>query len=188
MNSGKSNCPPIGLVLALSHSQSKEKHVFLILFEKSRRLKFMFQLWAFFPFALFFLSSLPLYGEGPLWWEPYPYRVSSLSWPILQSLQSLRHRLIIIADIFIGCSVGVAELCSRISDPSNQKANLIRLHSLSLGATFDAVAFPNERWVSEMRAEIFHKFHAKKSWCLSSFSNCVPLKRKYYKVNALHSS
>ena len=64
---------------------------------------------------------------------------------MLQSLQSLRSRLSIIADIVIGCSVGVVELCSRISDPSNQKANLFGLYSFSHRARVDATAFPNER-------------------------------------------
>ena len=50
-----------------------------------------------------------------------------------------------IADDAFGCSVGVVELCSRISDPSNHKANLFGLHSLSLRARFDATALPNER-------------------------------------------
>ena len=64
---------------------------------------------------------------------------------MLQSSQLLYCRLSIIADIVIGCRAGVVEFCSRISDPSNQKANLFGLHSLSLRARFDATAFPNER-------------------------------------------
>ena len=50
-----------------------------------------------------------------------------------------------IADDVFGYNVSVVELCSRISDPSNQKANLFGLHSLLLRARLDATAFPIER-------------------------------------------
>ena len=67
-----------------------------------------------------------------------------LSWPMLQSSQSLCRRLSIIDDIVISCSVAVVELCSGISDPSNHKAYLFGLHSLSLSSRFDSKAFTNE--------------------------------------------
>ena len=56
-------------------------------------------------------------------------------------------RLSVMADDVFGWSVGVVELCSRISDPSNQKANLFGLHSLPLGAKFATTAF-SEREVA----------------------------------------
>ena len=53
--------------------------------------------------------------------------------------------LSVIADDVFGYSVGVVELCCRISDPSNQKANLFGLHSHLLRARFDTKAFLKER-------------------------------------------
>ena len=100
-----------------------------------------------------------------------------LSWPMMQLLQLLCRRLSIIADIVLGCSVGVVELCSRISDPSNPKANLFGLHSLFLKVRFDTTAFTNKRLrdqdasrhILKIRSCVFLEISSlEKSWRLSA--------------------
>ena len=63
-------------------------------------------------------------SRGPTLYGVSSYLISSYLWPMIQSSQLLHCSKSIIADILIDCSVGVVELCSMISDPLNQKANL----------------------------------------------------------------
>ena len=142
---------------------------------------------------VFFCPILLLSFITPLWWGSYPIKVSS-NFGLVHPSQLLHSRLSVLADDVLGCSVGVVELCSWISDPSNQKANLFGLHSLSLRARFDATAFSNKRLcdqdvrrhISKIRSRVLLEIiPCKKSCRLSQYLNHYPLKRKYYEANAL---
>ena len=91
-------------------------------------------------FSLFFFLSFSPLIITPLWWGSYPFRVSSRLGLFQSLLQLLHFWLSLIADIFVGCSVGCSVVQQSIMFPCTEEP--IHLGYISLSSRVRvAIAF-----------------------------------------------